>query len=184
MIIYVIAGPPGVGKSTSAHMLIPSGTVILDQDLAGNQYKKQGFVDYQYIAQLTTSQAIKDNLFAQRDFALELNLGFQSHYDYLKSILRFAGSIRVHLLLFFTDDLTLCIDRAKIRHVNGGHEVKPEIIEEMYANTMPLFKANSSLFHTIRLVDSTSVTIYSYNKTSKELPTWIIENELQGYLPS
>lgn len=184
MTIYVIAGPPGVGKSTSAHTLIPIGLPIVDQDLAGNQYKKQGFADYQHIAQLTTNQTIKDNLFAQRDFALELNLGFQSHYDYLKSILRFDRSIRVYLLLFFTDDLTLCIDRAKIRHVNGGHEVRPEIIEEMYANTLPLFKANSSLFHTIRLVDSTSLAIHSYTKTSKQLPAWIVENELQHYLPS
>lgn len=183
MTIYLIAGPPGIGKSTNASGLIPIGIRIIDQDLAGYQYKKQGFTDYQDLASVRSNQTIRNYLFAQQDFALELNLGFQSHYDYLKSIAYFDPANEVHLLLFFTDFLALCIDRAKVRHLNGGHEVKPEIIEEMYANTFPLFQKHKSLFHTIRLIDVGDTTLVEYSQDSKNLPAWIIDNELVSYLP-
>ncbi len=47
MIIYVIAGPPGIGKSTNGRAFIPAGVPIIDHDLAAYQYKKRGFTDYQ-----------------------------------------------------------------------------------------------------------------------------------------
>ena len=45
MNIYLIAGPPGIGKSTSSSRFIPSGITIIDQDLAAYQYRKEGFGD-------------------------------------------------------------------------------------------------------------------------------------------
>ncbi|PQA56752.1 hypothetical protein [Siphonobacter curvatus] len=79
MNIYVIAGPPGVGKSTNAVNFIPEHVPIIDQDLAGYQYKKQGFSDYKDLASVSANQKIRSQLFASEDFALELNLGLQSH---------------------------------------------------------------------------------------------------------
>jgi len=43
MTIYLIAGPPGVGKSTNARPFIPPSVPIIDQDLAAYQYKKEVF---------------------------------------------------------------------------------------------------------------------------------------------
>lgn len=182
MNIYLIAGPPGVGKSANAKAFIPEGVLILDQDLAAYQYKKQGFSDYRDLASLRISQRIRDNLFAKVDFALELNLGFQSHYDYLNSIASFDWSNKIRLLLFFTDDLNLCIDRARIRYLSGGHEVKKEVIVEMYGNTIPLFKINEKLFHGIRLIDVTGTSIAEPHIKSDSLPNWIVENDLKRYL--
>lgn len=51
-----------------------------------------------------------------RDFALELNLGYESHYDYVKSLATSSKRIRIHLILFFTDNVELCLLRAKVRH--------------------------------------------------------------------
>jgi hypothetical protein len=34
MNIYIIAGPPGIGKSSSSFDYIPDGISIIDQDLA------------------------------------------------------------------------------------------------------------------------------------------------------
>ena len=183
MTIYVIAGPPGIGKSTNANELVPAGIPIIDQDLAGYQYKKQGFIDYQDLASIRSNQQIKEYLFAGQDFALELNLGFVSHYEYLKSIAFFDRRNQINLLLFFTDDLNLCLDRAAIRHTNGGHEVKPAIVEEMYKNMLPLFAENSTLFQSVRLIDMTGVAITEYVRSSDELPRWIATNGLTGYLP-
>ena len=35
MNIYIIAGPPGVGKSTSGYRFVPADVSIIDQDLSG-----------------------------------------------------------------------------------------------------------------------------------------------------
>ena len=183
MTIYVIAGPPGIGKSTNANELIPAGIPIIDQDLAGYQYKKKGFIDYQDLASIRSNQQIKEYLFSGQDFALELNLGFVSHYDYLKSIAFFDRRNQINLLLFFTDDINLCLDRAAVRYRSGGHEVRPEIIEEMYANTLPLFAENSTLFRSVRLIDMTGITVTEYARYSDGLPNWIPANGLRDYLP-
>lgn len=182
MNIYVIAGPPGIGKSTNASELIPKGVPIIDQDLAGYEYKKRGFTDYQDLASIRSNQTIRDYLLTRQSFALELNLGFSSHYDYLKSIAYFDRTNSIHLLLFFADDLSLCIDRAKIRHLSGGHEVRQEIIEEMYVNTLPLFQQNKDLFNTVRLVDMTDTAPVEHSRDSGNLPAWIVANGLTSYL--
>lgn len=182
MTIYLVVGPPGIGKSTHSQSLIPAGISIIDQDLAAYQYKKVGFANYQDIASLTSNQRIRNFLFNQESFALELNLGFESHYDYLRSIASFDQANNVELILFFTDDLNVCLDRAKIRHLNGGHEVAEEVIREMYTSTMPLFEQNKSLFTRIVLVDVTYDAVVELTEAQQPLPAWVHNNHLQQYL--
>lgn len=70
MNIYLIAGPPGIGKSTNAKNIILENIPVIDYDLAAYQYKKQGFKDYQSLASLSANQNIKKYLFEKKDFAL------------------------------------------------------------------------------------------------------------------
>lgn len=182
MKIYVIAGPPGIGKSTNAKNLIPKKTPIIDQDLAGYQYKREGFTNYKDLATLASNQRIREYLFEKKSFALGLNLGFQSHYDYLKSIASFDRSNEINLILFFTDNMDLCIDRAKIRHMNGGHEVKQEVIEEMYNNTFKLFEQNKSLFSKVGLINVNETSISRPKKGRIPYPKWIVENRMTVYV--
>ncbi|GAB3913309.1 hypothetical protein GCM10028803_57290 [Larkinella knui] len=86
------------------------------------------------------------------------------------------------MVLFFTDDLELCINRAKARYLNGGHEVRQEVIEEMYTNTFPLFEENKNLFHQVRLVDVTYSMITELMADSKPLPKWVVQNTMLSYL--
>jgi predicted ABC-type ATPase len=123
MNIYIIAGPPGIGKSSNSVNIIPYKIPIIDHDLAGYKYKKEGFKDYKELGVLIGNEKIKELLFKKKDFALELNLGFQSHYDYLKSIANVNPRIEIHLPLFFTDNVDLCLLRAKTRYQNGSHLV-------------------------------------------------------------
>ncbi len=180
MNIYIIAGPPGIGKSTSSFRYVPQNTPVIDHDLAAYQYKKEGFVDYQELGIMSGNQQIRSNLFEKTDFALELNLGFQSHYDYLKSLAYFDTSNHVHLILFFTDLLDLCLFRANIRHKRGGHLVKPEIVTEMYQNTMPLLHENHQLFHSFNFLDVTNENISKVTKANR--PHWFVNNHLEKYL--
>lgn len=176
MNIYIIAGPPGIGKSTTGYRFVPTQLPIIDQDLAAYQYRKEGFIDYQHLASLKSNQQIKDFLFAEQDFALELNLGFPSHYEYLKSIASFNCANNVHLILFYTDSVDFCLTRAKLRHLKGGHLVKPEIIQEMYDQTFPLLKDNLSLFQSFRFIDVSKIAISEVNV--QNLPTWLHDKEL------
>lgn len=173
MIIYLIAGPPGIGKSTHSKAFIPAGVPIIDHDLAAYQYKKRGFTDYQDAASLASNQRIQSFLADRQDFALELNLGFPSHYTFLQSLARYHPANRIHLVLFFTDDINLCLDRAAIRFLNGGHEVKAEVIKEMYQHTLPLLQEHRSLFQEIRLIDVTYNTVTELTLPQKHLPPWI-----------
>jgi predicted ABC-type ATPase len=174
MNIFIIAGPPGIGKSTNSINFIPSKIPIIDHDLAGYKYKKEGFKDYKELGVLVGNEKIKEYLFKNTDFALELNLGFQSHYDYLKSIANFNTQNQVHLILFFTDNIELCQIRAKIRHLKGGHLVDPNIIDEMYNQTFKLLNENKSIFNSVRFVDVTNTSLEPVLENNK--PKWLIES--------
>jgi predicted ABC-type ATPase len=180
MNIYIIAGPPGIGKSTGGLKFIPKKTEIIDHDLAAYQYKKEGFADYKELGIMSGNEQIRSNLFARQSFALELNLGFQSHYDYLNSMANFDPSNQVHLILFFTDSLDLCLTRADIRHKSGGHLVKPEVVTEMYENTIPLLKENISLFKSMRFINITNENISKVALNNS--PNWVNDNDLVKYL--
>jgi predicted ABC-type ATPase len=180
MNLYILAGPPGVGKSTVGYRFVPSKVPIIDQDLAAYHYRKDGFIDYQQLATLKSNQQIKDYLFSQNDFALELNLGFPSHYDYLKSILSFNPKNTVHLILFYTNTVEFCLLRAEIRHKKGGHLVKPEIVNEMYRETIPLLKQNINLFKTFRFIDVSANQVTEI--TANNMPLWLIDHNLVNFI--
>jgi predicted ABC-type ATPase len=139
--------------------------------LAAYQYRKDGFADYQHLATLKSNQQIKDFLFSQKDFALELNLGFQSHYDYLKSIANFNPENAVHLILFYTDSVDFCMIRAKIRHKKGGHLVKPEIVKEMYEATKTKSQSIQNFFIDV-------APNWVNEVTQNNTPNWLNENDL------
>ncbi|WP_146151552.1 hypothetical protein [Dyadobacter jiangsuensis] len=115
-----------------------------------------------------------------RDFALELNLGYESHYDYVKSLATSSKRIRIHLILFFTDNVELCLLRAKVRHQNGGHLVEPHVIRTMYRDTIPSFKKHSKLFTDVSFISVTDLDIEEV--THRDLPNWVSANNLVHYV--
>jgi predicted ABC-type ATPase len=180
MNIYIIAGPPGIGKSTYGRELVPTEIPIVDHDLAAYQYKKEGFADYSERASTKANQFIQESIAGKRHFALELNLGYQSHYDYLESIVLSDKRIKVHLILFFTDDVNLCLLRAEVRYKNGGHLVTLPVVNEMYQNTIPLFKNNVRLFSSISFISVTNTDIEEV--TGLRVPSWVSDNGLSKYI--
>ncbi|PSL28739.1 putative ABC-type ATPase [Dyadobacter jiangsuensis] len=180
MNIYFIAGPPGIGKSTYGRELVPRHIPIVDHDLAAYQYKKKGFADYSELASLKANEFIDSCMSDGRDFALELNLGYESHYDYVKSLATSSKRIRIHLILFFTDNVELCLLRAKVRHQNGGHLVEPHVIRTMYRDTIPSFKKHSKLFTDVSFISVTDLDIEEV--THRDLPNWVSANNLVHYV--
>jgi predicted ABC-type ATPase len=182
MIVYMIAGPPGIGKSTHSKSMIPVGTPIVDHDLVSYQYKKEGFENYKDIASKRCNERVRKFLLNKEDFALELNLGFPSHYSYLNYISGFHHDNKVELILFFTDDVKLCLNRADIRYKSGGHEVEADVIKQMYANTISLFNENKRIFSTVRLIDVTYDSVKELTADANLLPKWVVDNGMGLYL--
>ena len=75
---------------------------------------------------------------------------------------------KLNVVMLFTDDIDMCIDRAKIRFESGRHLVKPETIREMYQNTIPLLKANFQFIDHLLLIDIDHNTVNRIAEFSKE----------------
>ena len=171
--IFIIAGPPGIGKSTMGLRYISAHLDLLNEDDMRFKYKEKGFVDYNEYSIHRVAEIIKGKLIRNEDFALELNLGFQHQYDYIFSAKRFNVENRLNLILFYSDSLALCLARAKKRHENGLHLVKPEIITQMHYNTIPLLKSNFALVDSVVFINASIendfVLISKYDKANRNL---------------
>jgi predicted ABC-type ATPase len=140
--IHIIAGPPGIGKSTLGHQFVPPGIEILKKDEMIATNKTFGFKIFQEIAIQNWLSAINRNISNNQDFAIELPMGVPTHYDFILKAKQTNPENKLNIVLLHTDDLAMCRERAAKRFEQGGHEVNPQVLENMYHNTIPLLKAN------------------------------------------
>jgi len=152
--IHIIAGPPGIGKSTRGREYIDPELEILNEDEIRHRYRIKGYADYNEYSLQKVRATVLQNLIKEKDFALELNLGFEHQYSYALAMKRFSNEVKLDVILFFTDHLQLCQDRAIERFTKGLHLVKPDVIEQMYNNTIPLLKTNFQAIDRLIMLDA------------------------------
>lgn len=171
--IYIIAGAPGVGKSTKGADYIGPELDILNEDETRLKYKGLGYPDYEQYAMSRVRGIVLRRIIDDQDFALELNLGFEHQYEYILNAKTFKWGNKLHIVLFHTDSLQLCLDRARIRHESGLHLVAPDIIRKMYLNMIPLLKKNFAAIDSLVLLDAKPNnrldTVAVYDKESRSL---------------
>lgn len=180
--IFIIAGPPGVGKSINGAEFIRPGLDIINED------EVQVRNNDQQQAVLSARELVKRQLITGKDFAYELNLGCQEQYDYIIAAKGPGRQNKLHVILFFSDSLQLCLDRVKIRHENGSDFVPAAAVTELYNNTIPLLKSNFEEIDTLRLIDAKITGRLSpaaeYMKEEKRLrirdfgPKWLLDEVL------
>jgi len=139
--IHIIAGPPGIGKSTSGHLFVPPGIEILKKDEMIANNKTFGFKIFQEIVIQQWLSAIRHKLSDDLEFAIELPMGMPHHYDFVRKSKEASSENKLNVVLLFTDDLSMCRERAAKRFELGGHEVNPAVLDNMYHNTIPLLSA-------------------------------------------
>lgn len=105
------------------------------------------------MANLKANKFILEQLNSKNAFGIELNLGFDSHYELLKFIKREHPHYKIEVILFYTDNIKICLERALLREESGGHHVNSNIVLKMYENTLPLIKKNGYLINGIQLVN-------------------------------
>jgi len=170
--IFIIAGPPGIGKTTSGYKFIDSALDIINEDEMRFKYREQGYPDFNEQAIHRVSEIIRTKLIRNEDFAFELNLGFAEHYDYVLSAKKFNSGNSLNVILFHTDNLEMCLKRAAIRYESGRHLVKPETVKEMYKNTIPLLKSNFTEIDNLAIINVKAhdlSVVAQYSKAKKAL---------------
>lgn len=152
-LLFIIAGPPGIGKSSSGKLFHPLNIDFLNHDALSLYYKTKGEYNYEDLSNLKANEFIQQKLNKYEDFGIELNLGYENHYDLLRYVKDKYPQYHVTVCLFYTDDIQLCLDRAIIRERAGGHSVSELIIREMYENTLKLLQNNVNLLTNLMFID-------------------------------
>lgn len=189
-VLHIIAGPPGIGKSTEGRFFVPKNVEILNHDILRLYYKNQNEPDYENLSDIKANEFIQTKLKSGSTFGVEINLGYENHYELLKYVRNLYPSYHIQVCLFFTDDVSLCIDRALLRFQAGGHLVSQDTIQQMYNNTLTLLKTNAWLIHSLLLInvdDTGGELCFQLNPASnqlsiaKVLPDWV-NKQLPGIL--
>ncbi len=184
-LLFIIAGPPGVGKSSSGKLFQPPNIDILNHDALFIYYKAKGEDNYEDLSNLKANEFIQQKLSNNESFGVEINLGYDNHYELLRYVKRKFPKYAITVCLFFTNEIQLCFDRAIIREKSGGHSVSEKVIREMYENTNNLLQNNTSLIDNIMLVDidyDAIDLVFELNPkenrlfVSSKLPEWVLVN--------
>lgn len=81
-VINIIAGPPGIGKSTNGSDYIDENLDVLNEDEMRFRYKAKGYADYNEYSIYRARDIIRRKLIRNENIALELNLGYPHQYEY------------------------------------------------------------------------------------------------------
>lgn len=184
-ILYIIAGPPGVGKSTYGRDFVPYPVNVLNHDQIEFGYKEANVPNYQQLANQEMWRLIYESISQDIDFGIELNLGTDDQYGLLRKTHSFCPHYDIHVILLYTSLSQLCLLRASSRADEGGHYVEPAMIDHMYWQTLNLLKQNSSMISYLTLIDVTYNSIelvYAgsypnhHDYINHTLPMWVMKN--------
>ncbi|WP_209332906.1 zeta toxin family protein [Lunatimonas salinarum] len=133
--LYIIAGCNGAGKTTASFTILPD--IINCKEFVNADEIAKGLSPFQPEKVAIESRRIMINridelIKANESFAFETTLSSKS-YQHKIRIAREKG-YTVTLLFFWLQSPELAKERVKIRVMEGGHNIQPEIIERRYHN--------------------------------------------------
>lgn len=131
--LYIIAGCNGAGKTTASFTILPE---ILDcKEFVNADEIAKGLSPFQpenvsFEAGRIMLNRINELLTENENFAFETTLATKSYKS--KIIDAKAKGYRVTLLFFWLQTIELAKERVKTRVLEGGHNIKPDVIERRY----------------------------------------------------
>lgn len=156
-ILYILAGPNGIGKTTSAFDIIPVNTPIINSDEIAKQIRLTGHVDVnsQEYSNREAQRLVKEQLDQRASFAIETNLADEETWKFLLGVQ--ASGYQLHLVFLTTDNLALLNSRIKERTLRGEHFVRPDVVEERYYVGLQLLKHYAGVPEVVQLIDNSTV---------------------------
>ncbi len=186
--LYVIAGPNGIGKTTSAFDLIPANIPIINSDEIAAAIRDAGLLNtntHEY-SNREANRLMAEYLQQRTSFAFETNLADLDTWKFLIETQK-TGYV-INLIYLSTDYLHLLNARIDQRVLAGEHYVRPDVVEERYVNSLHLLNHYFKIPDHIQLFDnSKSLELFVEAKRGEilrlenPLPDWI-QNHLSEHL--
>jgi predicted ABC-type ATPase len=188
-ILYVIAGPNGIGKTTSDYSLVPKSIPVINSDEIARELKNLGTVNVntQEIANGEAVKLMEGYLSAKFSFGIETNL---ADVETWKSLVKIQESgYQLHVIYISTDNLNILNYRIQERFQLGGHFVRPDIVKERYLSGLSLLNHYSDRPDRLQLFDNTkTMALVAEIKKGKllklsvdrsEIPSWVTTHLLR-----
>ncbi|MCU0346539.1 MAG: hypothetical protein MUC59_06335 [Saprospiraceae bacterium] len=178
-VIYVLAGPNGIGKTTVNPFFIPKGVPYINADDIARQLKERlGDISVQELANAQALELMNEFIAINADFAIETNLADQETWLFLKGLK--ASGYSIHLDFFCVSDVETCVNRVFNRVFQGGHFVQPEIVRLRYEAALRLLKLFKEVPNYLILSDNAADSIICAELKSGKLvfklenaPEWV-----------
>jgi predicted ABC-type ATPase len=179
-VVYLLAGPNGVGKSTAAYELIPAGTEQINPDDIARQFRQHHPLQ-EVVLQHTNDEArrrMEAHQIRQESFGVETNLYDQNTWQYFMAFQQ--QGYRLDLLFLCTSRLETLIERVQNRHAQGGHFVRPDVIRERYHQGLFWLNQYFDRPDSVTLLDTGAGLVPVYQRINGEvayqaevLPEWV-----------
>jgi predicted ABC-type ATPase len=180
-ILYILAGPNGIGKTTSFYDLVPQNIKFINADDLAKQFRESlGDINVQEIANGEATMQM-NLLIAQREsFGFETNLADNETWKFIESIQLIGYKIVVNF--FCVDSVQTCINRVLNRVKEGGHFVRPDIVQMRYENGLKLLKYYFELPDYLILTNNSDAPVeflgvekgnIVFQESNLALPLWV-----------
>jgi predicted ABC-type ATPase len=179
-ILYVIAGPNGIGKTASDFYFVPGSVPVINSDEIAAEIKRSGQsnINTQEIANGKASEIIDIYLNQKASFGFETNLCDVETWKFLLAIQTLG--YQLHVIYISTSELEVLNSRIENRVKLGGHFVLPDIVRERYLAGLNLLNHYFDKPDKLQLFDN-SVTMELIAEISKgkflhsalEIPRWV-----------
>ena len=182
-VLYVIAGPNGIGKTTSSYDLVPTNIPIINSDEIAKEVRNSGVLasnaNTQEYANNEANRLIQEHLKRQVSFAMETNLADGDTWKFLIEVQK--TGYQLHVIYVSTDDLEVLNCRIEGRVKQGDHYVRPDIVKERYLNGLGLLKHYFKIPNHLQLFDNSVASLLVAEiefgqiiSKNQSLPAWVL----------
>lgn len=153
-VLYVLARPNGIGKTTSAYDIIPEHVPIINSDEIAKQIRTAEItrVNTQEYSNREAQKLVNEQLEKKDTFAIETNLSDEETWKFLLGVQK--TGYRLHLVYLSADDLQLLNNQIEERRLRGEHYVRPDIVEERYYTGLRLLQHYIKYPNVVQLIDN------------------------------
>ncbi len=157
--LFVIAGPNGIGKTTSSFDIIPAQIPIINSDEIANAVRNSGMisVNTQEFSNREATRLMNEYLEQKKSFAIETNLADVDTWKFLLETQK--QGFTLNIIYLSTDSLDLLNDRINARVLAGEHYIRPDIVEERYLNGLKLLNHYFEKPDSLQLFDNSATLV-------------------------
>lgn len=179
--LYILAGPNGIGKTTSFYNYVPQNIKFINADDLAKQLRESlGDINVQEIANGEATMQMNQLIAKKESFGFETNLADNETWKFIESIQLIGYEIVINY--FCIDNVQTCINRVLNRVKEGGHFVRHDIVKIRYENGLKLLKYYFELPDYLILTNNSDAPIeflgvekghIIFQESNLQLPLWI-----------